>query len=168
MIGQQSVSAIIYTLGLLPLLIIFAGPAHIIVKLLIIVSLIFSFFAFIWVNYLISYNRLGPLINRIKPEEDVVWIRISKNKLLTFQVAKKGVYGQTKGMIHGQKADVIDKGDFPIRLINGNSAIVVYDLMSHNVNVEHAVAWKQLFKKQKVSTGRDAYLKAIKTVKEAT
>jgi len=73
---------------------------------------------------------------------------------------KKGVYGQTKGVMHNKKADVVDKGDFPISLINGNRAEMVYDMMSHNVNLDHAVAWKQLFKKHNVGSGEEAYHKS--------
>jgi len=164
LIGQQSIASLIWAIGLLPIIIIFSGPTHIIVKILLIASLIFSFFAFIWLNYLISYNRLGPLINRIRPDQGIIWVHITKDKLLTFKTAKKGVYGQTKGMMGTKKADVINKGDFPIRTISGSSGIITYEKMSHNVNLDHAVAWKRLFKKQKVSTGRDAYLKAEKVI----
>jgi len=160
MIGHQEISAGIFIISLVPLAIILGWPVPDIIKILIIASILFSFFAVLWPNYLISYNRLQPLINRIRPEEEVVWVRITKNRMLSFQVAKKGAYGQTKGIVHKHKADVVDKGDFPVRCINGNSAILVYDMMSHNVNAEHAVAWKKIFKKFKIRRGKDAYKKA--------
>jgi len=167
MIGQQSVSVMLYIIGLVPLIIAISEPMHIIPIILIIVSIIFTLFALAWINYLVSYNRLGPLINRIKPESEVVWVRITKDKLLTFHIAKKGVYGQTKGMTFNKKADVIDKGDFPIRTLSGNNAILTWDKISHNVNAEHTVAWKQLFKKHKVSSGEEAYRKAKKVADNA-
>ena len=96
--------------------------------------------AFVWTNWLISYSGFQPGMNRINPEKEEIWADVSKDHLLTLQIVPKGVYGQTKGIMRGHKADVIDKGDFPIRLKNGNSAILVYDLMSHNINLNHAVA----------------------------
>ena len=160
MIGYQEVSAMVYIIGLLLLVICLMMVPPAIVIVLIIGSIVFTFFSMMIPNYLISLNRLQPLINKIQPENQVVWVRITKNGLLTFQVAKKGVYGQTKGIIHGYKADVIDKGDFPIRTICGNTGMLVFDMSSHNVNPQQAVGWKHLFKKHKVGTGKDAYLKS--------
>jgi len=149
-------------IGLFFLLVILVGPTDLIVKMFAIISIIFTLFAIIWINYLISYNHLQPLINRINRENQEVWVRITKNKLLTFQVVKRGVYGQTKGIVHRMKSDVIDRGDFPIQTINGNNAIIVYDKMSHNINLDHAVGWKQLFKTHKVGSAKEAYTKAEK------
>lgn len=162
MTDHQSVAVMIYVLGLMPLILIFAFPISSIIMVLIISGVMFTLISVVWVNYLISVNHLGPLINRINRANEVVWIRVTKDKLLTFQIAKKGVYGQTKSIMHDKKADVMNKGDFPIQCLNGNNAILVYDKMSGNVNMEHAAAWKQLFKKEKVSTGRDAYFKVKK------
>lgn len=167
MIGHQELSMLMYVVGTIPFLIVLSWGLPFTVTALIIVGMIIILFAAIWPNYLISYNKLQPLINRIRPEQDVVWIRITKGGMLSFQIAKKGAYGQTKGIMHGQKADVIDKGDYPIRCINGNPGILVHDMMSHNINPKHAVAWKQLFKKNKVRTGRDAYYKAKEGVDNA-
>jgi len=168
MIGQQSVSISIYICGLLFIVFVITGPTQWIPRILLIVGVIFTLMSICWINYYVSKNNLKPLIDRINPETEEVWVRITKSKLLTFQVVKKGVYGQTKGMAQGKKSDVIDHGDFPIRLINGNSAILTYDEMGRNVNLDHAVAWKQLFKEQKVNTAEEAYNKAKKVVADAT
>lgn len=163
MIGNQSLCIGLYIISLMPLIIVLTMPfLDVFIMAMIIASIFISFLSIVTINYIISYNRLGPLINKINRENQLVWIRITKDKLLTFQVVKKGVYGQTKGIIHGKKADVINKGDFPIQLLNGNNAILVYDKMSHNANPDHAIAWKNLFKKNKVTTGRDAYYKSKK------
>ena len=167
MIGQQSVSAMIYIVGLIPLVIAISGGMHIIPIFLIIISIVLTLFALVWILYLISYNRLGSLINRISPTNEVVWVRITKDKQLVFQVSKKGVYGQTKSVTYGKKSDVIDKGDFPIRLLNGNNAILTYDKLSHNVNADEAVAWKQLYKQHNVQSGEEAYTKAKKVADNA-
>lgn len=161
MIGQQEVSVSIMLMGIFCfILILMDRMASNITKILVVVGMMCCIFAISWICYLISYNKLQPLINRIRPEHDIVWVRITKGGMLTFQVAKKGVYGQTKGIVGKYNADVVDKGDFPIRCINGNSAILVYDMMSHNANPKNAVAWKQIFKKLNIEKGKDAYAKA--------
>jgi len=158
MIGQQEVSVSIMLIGILCfVLILMDRLVSDITKILVVVGMMFCIFAIGWLCYLISYNKLQPLINRIRPETDIVWVRITKGGMLTFQVAKKGVYGQTKGLVGKYNADVVDKGDFPIRCVNGNSAILVYDMMSHNVNPKNAVGWKQIFKRHKIDRGKDAY-----------
>jgi hypothetical protein len=164
MIGQQTVSVMLYIIGLFCLILVFLGRLEFMQMFLIIISIVFTMFGLLWINYLVSYNRLGPLINRISPTNEIVWIRITKDKQLVFQIAKKGVYGQTKGVNFGKKADVIDKGDFPIRCLNGNNAMLTWDKISHNVNPDEAVAWKQLFKQHKVSSGKEAYKKAKKVL----
>jgi len=162
MIGQQSGAIMIYIFGILPLILVFTFNINVIVKILVIASIFLTLMAICWVNYLISYNHLGPLINRINRENDIVWVRVTKGKILTFQVAKKGVYGQTKGVMHGKKADVINKGDYTVQTINGNPAIFINDSSSHNLNLDQALAWKRLFQKEKVSSGKAAYYKARK------
>ena len=137
-------------------------PVEPIVKVMIVASIMITLLSIGWILYLISYNGLKPLINKINRENEIIWVRVTKDKLLTFQVLPKGVYGQTKGVMHRKKADVINKGDFPIQCINGNNAILVYDKLSSNINLEHAIAWKEIFKKEKVETGRDAYKKSKK------
>lgn len=167
MIGHQTVSMSIYVVGMMFLIWVIMGPTEEIVKVLVFVGIVFTLMGIIWINYLVSANRLQPLINRIKPETHDVWVRFTKNNLLTFQVVKKGVYGQTKGIMQGKKADVVDRGDFPIRLINGNTGIIINDMMSHNVNLDHAVAWKKIYKNEKVSSSREAYEKAVEMVDNA-
>ena len=163
MIGNQEASTMMFLIGLFALLFLlfipFDPPVPMLVKLIMVISIMFFAFAHVFLNWLISYNKLQPFINKINPERDKVWLRVTKGKLFTAQIVKNGAYGQTKGLMNEQKADVIDKGDFPLRLMNGNPAILVYDLMSHNANVDHAVGWKQLFKRQKVSSGKEAYQK---------
>jgi len=162
MIGQQSVSILMYVFGFFFFVLALLGIPSMLIQMLIIVGIILTLFGIVWINYLVSFNQLGPLINRIRPDKGMVWVHFTKDKLLTFKIAKRGVYGQTKGMMGTKKADVINKGDFPIQLISGSRGIITYERMSHNINLDHAVAWAELFKKEKISTGRDAYKKARK------
>jgi len=162
MFGAQELGAIMLVVGIFFLSLIFIMEMPFIVHLFLLLGLIFIILTFVWINYLISYSGFQPAINKINPEKYDIWANVSKDHLLTLQVVKKGVYGQTKGIMRGHKADVIDKGDFPIRLKNGNPAILTHDLMSHNMNLKHAIAWKQIFKKEKVRSGKEAYHKAMK------
>lgn len=159
--GHQEGAASIMILGFFFTLLPLFANILLIIKIFIIVGFFLILMAFIWINGVISSNGLGVLINRINPDKHEVWVRISKSKHLSFQKVKKDVYGRTKGIMQNKKADVIDKGDFPIRLKNGNPAIIAYDLMSHNVNLNEAVAWKKIFKKYKLRSGKKAYQKAV-------
>ena len=159
MLGNQSVSVMMYMIGFIMIMIVFFLANNFLVQIFLIFGIIFTLFALIYVNYLISYNHLQVFINRIKPNEQV-WLRFTSDGMFIPQLVKKGPYGQTKGVMYKQKADVIDKGDFPIRLINGNSGLIVYDRISHNINLKHASSWKKLFKKYKISSGMEAYKKA--------
>lgn len=159
MLGNQSVSIMVYMIGLSMFLLVFFISTSFFIQILMIFGIIFTLFALLWINYIISYNHLQVFINRIKPNQQV-WLRFTSDGMFIPQLVKKGPYGQTKGVMYKQKADVIDKGDFPIRLINGNSGLIVYDRISHNINLKHAASWKKLFKEYEVSSGIDAYKKA--------
>jgi len=167
MLGQQSVATLIFCLGVFFIIILFAANLSLLIYIFLFIALLFMIMAFVWINWSISYSGFQAGINKINPEKEEIWADVSKDHLLTLQLVPKGVYGQTKGIMRGHKADVIDKGDFPIRLKNGNSAILVYDLLSHNLNLNHAVSWKQIFKKEKVRSGEEAYRKAMDVIKDA-
>lgn len=159
MIGHQEISITLYVIALFMLILCLFAPIFDIVKILLIASIIFSLFSVIWINYIISHNRLQPLINRIRPNE-IVWLRFSKDGMFIPQLVKKGPYGQTKGVIYKQKCDVINKGDYNVKLISGNNAIVMNDMMSTNVNLDDAVVWQEISDKYNVDNVFDAYKKS--------
>lgn len=132
----------------------------ILIIFLLIISLIFYFIAMAWTNYLITKYKLNPFIDRVTNPNYEIWLRFTKDRTFAPQIVMKGPLGQNKGLAHGEKADIINRGDFPITLLNGNRAVIKYDLLSHNVNLDHVVGW-QLIKKKHGMLGYDAYAKAI-------
>jgi len=160
MIGNQELSIMLSVFGIFFIMIAMLMGMPFMYAFILFIGMTLMMSATIWLCYIISYNKLQPLINRIKPEGETVWIRITKSGKLTFQVAKNGPYGQTKGIANHENADVIDKGDFPIRCINGNPAILMWDMTSSNINPKLVVGWKQMVKKFGIRSSREAYVKA--------
>lgn len=128
---------------------------------LIVMSLLFGFGSMALPNYLISKHNLNLFIDRISNPDYIGWIRFTRNKKVSFQIVKTGPLGQTKGMAAGNKADVINTGEYTITTTNGNQAILVSDLLSTNINLTNAMGWN-LIKKHFGLVGYRAYEKAIK------
>lgn len=122
----------------------FAIPDYML--LFIIVGFIFLFIGSALPNYQISKWDLNPLIDKLEPGFEV-WLRFTKNRKFAPQIIKTGPLGQEKGLVSGHKADIINRGDFPITLRNGNHAVIKYDLMSHNINLNEAVGWEIINRK---------------------
>jgi len=127
----------------------------------IIISIIISLFAICWLPYLISKYHLRPGIDRYLKDE-TTWLRITKDHIVRPQFTDKGPYGQTKGTTYGEKADVIDDGSFPIKWMNGNSGIIMYDMLNVNINLDKNVARKQMQKKFGIRSGVEGYRNARK------
>uniref|UniRef100_A0A6M3M267 Uncharacterized protein n=1 Tax=viral metagenome TaxID=1070528 RepID=A0A6M3M267_9ZZZZ len=111
--------------------------------------------------YIIAKNQLRCAIDRCKPDE-TTWLRITKDHIIVPQFVDKGPYGQTKGVTYKQKADVIDDGSFPIRWLNGNPSILMYDLMNTNVDLKKSIARKKMKIRFGIRSGVEAYDKAKK------
>jgi len=160
MIGHQTLCAIIYTIGLLPLFFIMMWPVPDIVKMMVICNIIFTLFALVWILYLVSVNQLQPAINKVDPEKKEIWVEFSESGLFTLKIADKDAHGRSKGIQSKQKADIINRGKFTVRFRNGNTGIIVFDKMSKAVDPKEAIAWTKIFKKIKVRSGKEAYEKA--------
>jgi predicted membrane protein len=112
----------------------------------IIISLFFTFLAFCFPCYQISKYNLNIFIDKMEDGWEG-WLRHTKSRKFAPQVIKTGPLGQEKGLVNGHKADIINRGDFPITLQNGNHAVIKYDLMSHNINLNEAIGWKLIQRK---------------------
>ena len=117
---------------------------------------IIGVFAICWMPHLVAKYQLRPQIDKCKANE-TTWMRCTKDRILHSQFVDKGPYGQTKGITYKEKADVIDDGSFPIRWLNGNPAILMYDNMNTNVDLNKSVARKIMKKKYGVRSGIEAY-----------
>ena len=159
-VGELEKGALFLIMGYMPVIILAVLlwiPLEIL--LMMFMSIIIMTFAYIYIGYQIVKNKCRPLIDKIDTDH-IVWHRFTKDGVYMPQIVRKGPYGQTKGIMYGAKADIINKGDFPVKCVNGNQGIIVYDMRSTNVNLKHTVAWKKIFNREKVRSGKDAYLKA--------
>lgn len=127
--------------------------------LFLIMGIVFFFIGVAFPCYQISKWDCNIFMDKLEPGFDG-WLRFTKSRRFAPQIVKTGALGQTKGLVAGHKADVIDRGDFPVTLRNGNHCIIKYDLMSHNLNLEESVGWT-LFQKKYGLLGANAYKRAL-------
>jgi len=165
----QEISVVFFLMGFMIYMIVvvfFGLPLFMI--LLMIVALIFFAISMFTPNYQISKYNLNMFIDKITNPDWENWIRITKNRVFAPQTVKKGVLGQSKGLVHGAKADLINRGDFTVTFQNGNHGLVKYDTLSHNMNLNHTLGWK-LIKRKFGFLGSTAFIKCYmdgRTVKK--
>lgn len=124
--------------------------------LLIFISAFINFFAQLWPVIQIRKNRLMPLLDEAYPDE-TVWLRFTKDKIFIPQFVKKSTFGVTKGLIYGEKADILDDGDFPVKTLNGNPATITFDLMNTTIDLKKSLARRFMKKRYNVESGVDGY-----------
>lgn len=112
-------------------------------------------------NWMITKYNLNMIIDKMTNPNYEGWIRVTTNKKVYFKIVEAGPLGQTKGIMSGDPADVINKGDYTVAFQNGNHAILVNDSMSVNANLEEELGWKLMHKKYGVF-GYEAYRRAAK------
>ena len=110
----------------------------------------------IWLPFQIRKNRLTPLLDEAYPDE-TVWLRFTKDKIFIPQFVRKSTFGVTKGLIYGEKADVLDDGDFPIKTLNGNPAVLQYDLINTTIDLKKSLARRFMKKRYNIENGVDGY-----------
>jgi len=165
--GNSETSIMIWLISMFcSMSILFMNPPAIII-ILVLVGILFGLLAICWMPYMVSKNQLRPAIDRCKPDE-TTWCRVTKDHIIVPQFVNKGPYGQTKGLTYKEKADVIDDGSFPVRWLNGNPCIIMYDLMNTNVDLNKSVARKKMKIKFGIRNGVEAYNRAKKENKVIT
>ena len=142
-ITTQETSVVFFLIGIIIMAIILTDPGFpMLAKFLMFIALMFFGISMITPNYAISKYNLNMYIDKITNPDWENWLRVTKNRTYAPQTVKKGVLGQSKGLVHGSKADIINRGDFTVTLQNGNHALVKYDALSHNINFNDALGWK--------------------------
>lgn len=111
-----------------------------------IIGVFFMFLGYAFPNYQISKWDCNIFMDKLEPGWEA-WLRTTKSRRFAPQPVQTGPLGQMKGLVSGHKADIINRGDFPVTLRNGNQAVIKYDLMSHNINLNEAVGWKLMARK---------------------
>ena len=132
------------------------GGLLIFMLLVIIIGKVFDFMAMAIPNFKISKENLNWWIDKISNPDYIGWIRFTRNKKIRVQITKCGPLGQTKGLAYGNKADVINTGDYTVTNSVGNQAIIKSDLLSTNINLDEALGLN-LLKKHHGMIGFDAY-----------
>jgi len=164
-ITTQETSVVFFLIGIIIMAIILTDPGFpMLAKFLMFIALMFFGISMITPNYAISKYNLNMFIDKITNPDFENWLRVTKNRTFAPQTVKKGVLGQSKGLVHGAKADIINRGDFTITLQNGNHALVKYDALSHNINFNHTLGWKLIRRKFGV-LGSTAFIKAYESGK---
>ena len=154
--GHPEYGICVWLVGFFCTLCIFFMNPPMIVMVLIGLSWFFGIIGVCWLPYVVAKNQLRPGIDRCRPGE-TTWLRVTKDHIFAPQFVDKGPYGQTKGITYKEKADVIDDGAFPIRWMNGNPGILMYDNMNTSIDLNKSVARKIMKQKHGVRTGIEAY-----------
>ena len=157
--GNPEGSILLWFVGIMPLVIVFLTDPPLLVLICIFASILFTLVAICWLPYLISKYQLRPGIDKCVRNE-TTWARVTKDRILIPQFVDKGPYGQTKGVTYKEKADVIDDGSFPIRWLNGNPCILMYDLMNTSIDLNKSVARKKMSQKFGIRSGIEGYEQA--------
>ena len=147
-ITTQETSVVFFLIGIIIMAIILTDPGFpMLAKFLMFIALMFFGISMITPNYAISKYNLNMFIDKITNPDFENWLRVTKNRTFAPQTVKKGVLGQSKGIIHNAKADIINRGDFTITFQNGNHGLLMYDTLSHNINFNHTLGWKLIRRK---------------------
>jgi hypothetical protein len=159
MFGNLEIAVMTYLIGMIFFIIMVLLSMPLIFIFLLFIGNMFTLMGLLWICWVVAKNRLRPLIDKCKPNE-TVWFRFTKDRIFYPQTVPKGPYGQTKGIINKVYADVVDDGDFPVRAINGNPGIIMYDMMNTAVDLKKSVGRKRMRIKFNVRNGVEGYHKA--------
>ena len=140
------------------MIILFMTPPML-VMLMVFLSVFIGMVSITWLPFYVSKYRLRPGLDKCK-ENETTWCRVTKDRIIIPQFVDKGPYGQSKGVTNKEKADVLDDGSFPCKWLNGNPAIIMYDLMNTNADLNRSVARSLMKKKFSIRSGVEAYKKA--------
>jgi len=162
--GNREKSVAIFITGLIPILLAVWIASMVVFRegetipiwffALLLMGVMILFVSFIWILSKIGGNRLVPLIDPTEPDEIVVF-RVTKDGIIIPLIAPKGTYGKAETICYGNDADFMDTSDFPYRTINGNPAMIVFDMLNTGLDLKRSVARKYM--KKHVVNGVDGY-----------
>jgi len=158
-LGHSEYSIITWIISIIPLIFIIMMNPPFLVIVMVFASVFIGMCAIAWLPMLISKYKLRPALDKCG-ENETTWCRVTKDRIIIPQFVSKGPYGQTKGVVNREKADVVDDGSFPCKWLNGNPAILMYDMMNTNIDLRKSVARKKIKFRWHVRNGVEAYQKA--------
>ena len=112
-------------------------------SIIIMMGCFIQFMGIIWIVAKARGSRSYVFMDDANPEEVVV-LRVTKDGIILPLFAPKGTYGKAETSCYGENADFMDDGEFPLRTINGNPAIITYDLLNTALDFKRSIARKQM------------------------
>jgi len=137
-------------------------------SLMMVIGVFMMFMGVVWIVSKVRGTRAYIMMDEIAPDEIVI-IRVTQDGVIVPTVAPKGMFGKAETTYYGNDADIMDDGEFRLRLINGCPVIIAYDLLNMALDLRRSLARKNMMKH--VENGPDAYkhwkrLKLIKSGKK--
>jgi len=100
-------------------------------------------FSLLLISYQIKHNHLDVLMDPLPASQELcVLVDFAGN--IDFQRTRKAPLGKREFVKYHKEASIINKGDFPIRCINGNHGFFGHESYDQNVNLLKAEALDKL------------------------
>ena len=123
-------------------------------SLMIIIGVFMMFMGIVWIVLKVRGTRAYIMMDEIAPDEIVI-LRVTQDGILVPTVAPKGMYGKAETVFYGNDADIMDDGEFRLRLINGCPVIISYDLLNMAIDLRRSLARKYM--RKHVENGPEGY-----------
>ena len=123
-------------------------------SLMIIMGVFIQFMGMVWIIAKVRGTKAYVMMDETMPDE-IVDIRVTNDGIIVPTIARKGTSGKAETIHYGDDADIMDDGEFRLRLINGCPAIITYDALNMAIDLRRSFARKRM--SQHVENGPDAY-----------
>lgn len=123
-------------------------------SIMIIMGCFIQFMGIVWIVAKARGSRSYVMMDETAPEE-ITDVRVTKDGIIIPLFAPKGTYGKAETLCYGENADFMDDGEFPLRTINGNPAMITYDLSNTALDLRRSIARKYM--RKHVENGVDGY-----------
>lgn len=162
--GNLEKGLFIYVTGLMPFVILIYINKIAVFKageqipfwysIMIIMSCFIQLMGLVWIIAKVRGTRAYVMMDDIAPDE-IVDIRVTNDGIIIPTIARKGTSGKAETIHYGDNADIMDDGQFRLRLINGNPAIISFDMLNMAIDLRRSMTRKKM--KMHVENGPDAY-----------
>ena len=108
------------------------------------------------IGYLITRNRLQPQLDPTPPRKETCILFTLAGGFDVINTVK-GPHGKREFKYNGKEASVINRGDYQVRLPNGNSAFVAHESLDENIDMFEAKYAEKMEKDVKTDDVREWY-----------
>jgi len=110
---------------------------------LLLIGIFMMVFGDILIGWMITKNHLQPLMDPMKPNEELcILFDLSGN--VDFVRTRKGPYGKREFVRYNRNASVVNSGSYQIKTLNGNRGFVGHESYDSNVNLKDVKALTKL------------------------